>query len=84
MSNDIFIIPKGAEKSFFEENVLKLKTQNSRKSIVVASFKDTISANFLKYLKAITANKENKMSLNIRIALPEERDVIKHKVKGKY
>jgi hypothetical protein len=84
MPNHILLIPKGAEKSFFEENVLKQKSQRSMKSIMFASLKDTITANFLKYLMAITEDEKDKLSLRIRLALPEERNVITHKVNGNY
>jgi len=87
MPNHIFLIPKGAEKSFFEENVLKQKSQRSIKGIMFASFKDTITSNFLKYLIAISEeekDKKEKIHLSIRLALPEERNVITHKVNGKY
>jgi hypothetical protein len=84
MPNHIFLIPKGAEKSFFEENILKQKSQRLIKSIKVASFKDTITSNFLKYLIAISEDEKDKIYLSIRLALPEERNVITHKVNGKY
>ena len=82
--NHIFVIPKGTEKNFFEENVLKQKSQRSIKSTMLASFKDTITVSFLKYLKAISEDKLNKISLTMRLALPEERKVITNKIGGKY
>ncbi|MEJ5963703.1 hypothetical protein [Pedobacter immunditicola] len=93
MPNHIFLIPKGSEKSFFEESVLKQKSQRLLKNIKVASFKDTITSDFLKYLiarsedeKNVKAMKDKTESINvsIRLALPEERNVITHKVIGKY
>ena len=82
--NHIFLIPKGAERSFFAENVLKLKSQRLIKNIMIASFKDTITASFLKYLIGISEDEKDKLSLTIRLALPEERNVITQKVNGKY
>lgn len=90
MPNHIFLIPKGAEKSFFEENILKQKSQRLIRGIMIASFKDTITSDFLKYLIAISEDqkdqkdKKGKIHLSIRLALPEERNVIFHKVNGKY
>lgn len=93
MPNHIFLIPKGAEKSFFEESVLKQKSQRLLKNIMVASFKDTITSDFLKYLIAKSEDEENvkamkdkteRIYVSIRLALPEERNVITHKVNGKY
>ena len=84
MPNHIFVIPKGAEKSFFEKNVLKQKSERSIKNVMLASFKDTITVSFLKYLEAISEDKQNKISLSIRLALPEERKIITNKISGKY
>lgn len=83
MSNQIFVIPKGTENRFFEENVLKQGSQRPIKNIMFASFKDTITISFLKYLKTISEDEQKKIALNVRLALPEERKAITDKTGGK-
>lgn len=84
MPNHVFSIPQGTEEKFFEKNILFQKSSRPIKSVMLASFKDTISGDFLNYLKAVSSDKSNKVSLEIRLALLEERDVIKHKLAGQY
>jgi|GEM_PF-1748760 len=82
--NNVFSIPQGMEKGFFESNVLFQKSSRPIKSVILASFRDTVRGDFLKYLKAVSSDKSNKVSLEIRLALLEEREVIKHKLAGQY
>lgn len=84
MPNHVFCIPKGSEKGFFERNVLFQKSSRPIKHVMLASYKDTISIDFLNYLKAVSSDKANRISLAIRLALPEERDIVKHKINGTY
>ncbi|KAA8476148.1 hypothetical protein BDE36_2608 [Arcticibacter tournemirensis] len=84
MPNHVFCIPNGSERIFFETNVLFQKGSRRIKDVILASFKDTISIDFLKYLKSISSDKSNRVSFAIRLALPEERDVLKHKINGIY
>lgn len=81
--SQVFAIPRGNERSFFEEHVIKGKKQGSIKNIMLASFKDTVTISFLKYLKDISNDKQNKISINVRLALPEERKLITNKNKEK-
>ncbi len=39
---------------------------------MLASFKDTITANFLKYLIAISEDEKDRISLSVRLALLED------------
>ena len=80
-SNHIFDIPKGSEEVFFKKNVPYSKTLNGNNvGIMLATFKDTINLDFLKYLQKLVKDKHAKFNLKIRIASLEERDIIKEKV----
>ncbi|WP_316820841.1 hypothetical protein [Pedobacter gandavensis] len=83
MPNHIFKIPAGTERKFFKENVLEQKSQFPWKSIVIASFKDSVKkSDFIQYLIRLRKVEPNKISLQIRLALREEREVLDHKRKG--
>ena len=82
--NRVFSIPKGSEYEFFEKNVLNQKSSRNSKTIMVASYKDTINSGFLKYLLELSKVKDNKIWATVRLALPEEHAVIKSKINGLY
>lgn len=82
--NRVFSIPTGSEQKFFEKNVLYQKSSRSTKTIMIASYKDTINSEFLKYLIELSKVKENKTSITVRLVLPEEREVVKFKINGRY
>ena len=84
MPNYIFRIPKGMERSFFDENVQKQAGQQAYKSVIIALFKDSTKNEFLQYLLKLSKDKSNKLSLQLRMALPEERTVLKYKLNGVY
>lgn len=84
MPNHIFKIPMGMERAFFEENVQQQLSQQAVKSVVIALFKDSTKNEFLQYLLKFSKDKSNKLSLRIRFALPEERSVLKYKLKGEH
>lgn len=84
MPNHLFKIPAGMERSFFKENVLALKTQWPYKSVMIASFKDTIHNDFIRYLQELSKDETNKLPLRIRLALPEERKVLGYKLRGEH
>lgn len=81
--NRVFLIPKGLEQQFFKTNVLDLNSSKAIKSIMIASFKDTISSDFVTSLVK-TADTDEKIVAAVRLALPEEKDVIRAKLAGKY
>ena len=83
--NRVFSIPKGAEREFFDKNVLYQKSSRNIKTIMVASYKDTINSAFLMHLIELSKKvKESKIWTTVRLALPEEHAVIKSKINGLY
>lgn len=82
--NRVFSVPNGFEQKFFERNVLYQKSSRGTKGIMIASYKDSINSKFLKDLIEFTKVKENKMGIQVRLALPEEREVLRFKLAGLY
>ena len=84
MPNHVFKIPKGLERAFYEENVQKQASRQTTKSVIVGLFKDSTQNEFLQYLRKLSTDKSNKVGLQIRMALPEERSVLEYKQEGKH
>jgi hypothetical protein len=82
MPNHVFKIPKGLERAFYEENVQKQASKQTTKSVIIGLFKDSTQNNFLQYLRKLSNDKSNNLGLQIRMALPEERSVLKYKREG--
>ncbi|WP_374163618.1 hypothetical protein [Arcticibacter sp. MXS-1] len=84
LPNQVFIIPQGHEERFFETNVLSLKTSRVHKNVLLASFRDTITNNLISYINKVSSDPTKKISMKIRLALPEERRVIRFTLNGQY
>jgi hypothetical protein len=84
MPNHVFKIPKGLELAFYDENVQKQASKQKTKSVIIGLFKDSTQNNFLQYLLKLSNDKSNNLGLQIRMALPEERSVLKYKCEGKH
>lgn len=84
MPNHIFKIPAGMERAFFKKNVLDQESKLGWKSIIVASFKDSVTNDFVQYLLKMSKDEPKKISFRIRLALPEEREVLRYKLNGEH
>ncbi|WP_157274898.1 hypothetical protein [Pedobacter sp. Leaf194] len=82
--NGLLKIPKGLEPKFFEENVILQKSSEKIKTINVASFNDTISTDFINFLKEIQHKDSSSYSLRIRRVIPEEIEVMRFKILGRH
>lgn len=79
-SSEIIVVPEKEEKNFITANIKEWSRSRKPKSIVIASFKDSVEHEFISYLKNQIKNSKEKFSIRIRLALPEERIVISDKV----
>lgn len=84
MPNHVFRIPKGLEREFYKENVQKQASKQTTKSVIIGLFKDSTQNNFLQYLRKLSNDKSNNLGLQIRMALPEERSILKYKLQGEH
>lgn len=82
---NIFSIPPGHEKEFFEINVGE-KDTSSHKNIVIASSRDTIVSDFIPFLRKIKNGSSPKWNIIFRRILEEEERVLNSKadvIKGR-
>ncbi len=83
--DNVFSIPLGNEKEFFEINVGR-KGTSSHKNIVIASSRDTIVSDFIPFLRQIKNDSLSKWNITFRRTLEEEERVLNLKtdlIKGK-
>lgn len=78
--DSLTFIPKGTEEVFFKENVLNQKPSKKEKIVCIASYNDTLKGDFIEHLIHNYRNKTKNISLNIRMALPEEHKALKYKL----
>ncbi len=76
MRSNLIKVPKGKEQVFFNERVLKIKTNEKIKTITIASVNDTIKGPFVKYLVGLKNDQSNHVSLSIRRTLSNENEVL--------
>ena len=76
MRSNLIKVPKGKEQVFFNERVLKIKTNEKIKTITIASVNDTIKGSFVKYLVGLKNDQSNHVSLSIRRTLSNENEVL--------